>query len=61
MTEKRTTDWINITQPDGKKMIASPQYIKNLLKLDLSNVYNRIHSLEYKVDKGTDYLSFCLG
>ena len=50
MTSKRKTDWIEITTPEGKKMIASPRYIKKLLGLDLLNVYNRIERLERSVD-----------
>lgn len=51
MTSKRSEEWIQITTPEGKKLIASPSYIKKLLGLDLSNVYNRLQELEYKVDR----------
>ncbi len=50
MTSKRLEDWIQITQPDGKKMLAAPSYIKKLLGLDLTNVFNRLQRLESKVD-----------
>lgn len=50
MTPKRTEEWIQITQPDGKKMIASPDYIRKLLGLDLTNVFNRLQRLERTVD-----------
>lgn len=47
---KRKEEWIQITQPDGEKMIASPGYIKKLLGLDLSNIYDRLQRVEYKID-----------
>ena len=50
MTSERKENWINITTPDGKKMIAAPSYVKKLLKLDLLNIYNRIEGLERKID-----------
>ncbi len=51
MTGKRKDDWIDITTPEGKKMIASPNFIKRLLGLDLSGVFNRLERLERKVKK----------
>ena len=50
MAPMRKTDYVNITQPDGKEMIAPPSYIKKLLGLDLSKVFIRLHRLESKVD-----------
>lgn len=50
MSSERKEDWIEITTPEGKKMIASPSYIKKLLGLDLSTIYNRIERLERRVD-----------
>ena len=50
MTFERKEDWINITTPDGKKMIASPRYVKKLLNIDLLNIYNRIEGLERTID-----------
>lgn len=53
---KRTTDWINIEQPDGKKMIAAPSYINKLLgvdknEADIFNLFSRMRSLENKVHR----------
>ena len=50
--ELRKEDWIQITQPDGKTMIASPSYIRNLLGIqkDKMNLFNRLHSVELKID-----------
>ena len=31
--KKRKTDWIYIIQPDGQKRIASPSYVRQLLKI----------------------------
>ena len=50
MTSERKEDWINITTPDGKKMIASPSYVNKLLNLDLSNIYNRLNRMEMQID-----------
>lgn len=49
--EKRARDWIKIITPENKEMIASPSYIKKLLNIDLSNIYNRLQSAEYKIGK----------
>lgn len=51
MSEKRKEDWIKIFTPKNKEMIASPQYVKKLLGLDLSNIYNRLIHMEEKIDK----------
>lgn len=51
MTSERKEDWINITTPDGKKMIAAPRYVKKLLKLDLLNMYSRLQRIEFKIDR----------
>ena len=51
MSEKRKEDWIYITTPEGKKMIASPNYIKNLLGLDESGIFNRLERLERKIER----------
>ena len=51
MTSERGENWINITAPDGKKMIASPSYVKKLLNFDLSNIYNRLQRIEHKIDR----------
>ena len=50
--ELRKEDWIQITQPGGKKMIASPNFIRELLGIskDKMNLFNRLHILECKVD-----------
>lgn len=50
MSEKRKDDWIKIVTPENKNMIASPNYIKKLLRFDLSTIYNRIIQLEKKVN-----------
>ena len=50
MTSERKENWIAITTPEGERKIAAPSYIKKLLGLDLSNVYNRIERLERRVD-----------
>ena len=50
MTSERKEDWIKIVTPAGKKMIASPSYIKKLLNLDLSNIHNRINRIELQID-----------
>ena len=50
MTSERKEDWISIYTPEDERKIASPSYIKKLLGLDLSNVYNRIERLERRVD-----------
>lgn len=47
----RTQEWIKITTPEGKDMIASPSYVKKLMGIDLSNVFNRVHRLEQKIDR----------
>ena len=51
MTEKRTVDWIQITDPDNIEKIASPRYIVKLLGLQslgsfIDSLYNRVNSLE---------------
>lgn len=51
MPSERKQDWINITRPTGKKMIASPSYVKRLLDVDLSTVYNRIERIERQLDR----------
>ena len=51
MRSERKEDWISIYTPEDERKIASPSYIKKLLGLDLSNVYNRIERLERKVDQ----------
>lgn len=51
MTPKRKTDYIKIIQPDGQNMIAAPDYIRKLLGLDPTNVFNRLERLERKVDR----------
>ena len=51
MTSERKEDWINITTPEGKKMIASPGYVKKLLGVDLSNVYNRLERIERQLER----------
>ena len=51
---KRKEEWIKIYTPEGKDMIASPQYVKNLLgikEVDLSNLYNRLQRLEYQIER----------
>lgn len=50
---ERTEDWIQITQPNGNKMIASPGYIRKLLGIskDKMNLFNRLQTLERKVDQ----------
>ena len=48
---KRTEEWIQITDPDGKRLIASPSYIRKMLGLDLTNVFNRLQRLERHVDR----------
>lgn len=55
MTADRKEDWIQITTPEGKKMIAAPSYIKKLLGLSsrdqlLAGVFSRLVRLERKVD-----------
>jgi len=47
----RNEDWIQITTPENKKMIASPSYIKKLLGIDLSGIFNRLQRAENKLDK----------
>lgn len=47
----RKQEWIKITTPEGKDMIASPSYVKKLMGIDFSNVFNRIQRLELKIDR----------
>ena len=51
MMSKRKEDWIKIVTPDNENKIASPSYIKKLLNVDLSNIYNRLIRMESKIDK----------
>jgi hypothetical protein len=56
MKNKRKEDWIRIMQPDGEDRIASPSYIRKLLKIEsrdqlLSGVLNRLNWLERHVDQ----------
>lgn len=55
MSEKkrRTEEWIQITDPDGKKMIASPSYIRKLLDIttDKRNLTYRLNELERKIER----------
>ena len=51
MNEKRKENWINIETPEGKKMIASPEFVKKMMGLDLSNIYNRLIRMESQIDK----------
>lgn len=56
MASERKEDWISIYTPEGEKKIASPSYIRKLLKIEsrdqlLAGVFNRIESLERKVDR----------
>lgn len=52
--KKRKQNWIYIYTPDGENKIASPAFIRNLLRIkdvDLSNIYNRLQRIEYQMDK----------
>ena len=51
MKAERKENWINIITPAGKEMIASPSYIRKLLGVDLSNVYNRIERIERQIER----------
>ena len=51
---QRKEDWVNITQPDGKQMIAPPKFINKLLGVDkneanIYNIFNRLNCLETRV------------
>ena len=48
---KRKEVWIKIYTPEGETRIASPAYIKKLLDVDLSNIYNRLIRIESQIDK----------
>ena len=47
----RKEDWIKIVTPKNENKIASPSYIKKLLDVDLSNIYNRLIRMESQIDK----------
>ena len=48
---KRNKDWVYIVEPNGQQKIASPDYIKNLLGLDveLYNLKDQIRDLKHRV------------
>jgi hypothetical protein len=54
---KRKEEWIYIQTPEGKQLIASPDYIKKLLNLEdvnsylFTSMYRRIQQLEDIVEK----------
>jgi hypothetical protein len=48
--KKRKQDWIKITTPENKEMIASPEYIKKLLDIsgiDKTSFYNHSRRISY--------------
>lgn len=49
---KRETDWISIYTPEGERKIASPDYIKKLLKVpSVSNILSRLARAETKIER----------
>lgn len=51
MSKKREKDWVKITTPENKDMIASPEYVKRLLGLGLPYLRVRLNTLEFKIKK----------
>ncbi len=53
MSEKRKRNWIKISTPENEDRIASPEYVKRLMGLDVNFqvLNNRIQKLEYKMDR----------
>ena len=51
MSERRKKNWIKIFTPDNEDKIASPDYVKKLMGIDLSNIHRRLIRLEEKMDK----------
>lgn len=53
--KKRETDWVHIQTPENKNMIASPNYVFNLLNLqykfnDLHSQFNRVWEFLNKIE-----------
>lgn len=52
MSEKRKEVWIKIFTPENESKIASPAYMRTLLKVpDLSNIQMRLVNMERKIDE----------
>ena len=55
MTDARTEDWVYIIKPNGEVRIASPEYVRDLLKIqgDKTAVYEKL------LEQNREFYSLC--